>query len=50
MSLPALARRAVAELTGTGLLSAVLIGSGIMAARLSPGDAGLELLENSLAT
>jgi glycerol uptake facilitator-like aquaporin len=48
--MPALARRALAELTGTGLLVAVVVGSGIMAARLSPGDTGLELLENTLAT
>jgi arsenate reductase len=50
MSMPALARRALAELIGTGLLVAVVVGSGIMAARLSPGDIGLELLENTLAT
>jgi glycerol uptake facilitator-like aquaporin len=43
-------RRAVAEFVGTGLLVAVVVGSGIMAARLSPHDAGLELLENALAT
>jgi glycerol uptake facilitator-like aquaporin len=47
---PALARRLLAEFTGTGLLVAVVIGSGIMAARLSPGQPGLELLENTLAT
>lgn len=45
-----LARRALAELLGTGLLVTVVIGSGIMAQRLSPGDIGLELLENSIAT
>jgi glycerol uptake facilitator-like aquaporin len=45
-----LARRAAAELAGTGMLVAVVVGSGIMAARLSPRDTGLELLENSLAT
>jgi glycerol uptake facilitator-like aquaporin len=45
-----LARRLLAEFTGTGLLVAVVIGSGIMAARLSPGQPGLELLENTLAT
>lgn len=50
MSLPPVARRALAEFTGTGLLVAVVVGSGIMAARLSPGDTGLELLENALAT
>jgi glycerol uptake facilitator-like aquaporin len=50
VSRPALARRAAAEFAGTGLLVAVVAGSGIMAARLSPGDGGLELLENTLAT
>ena len=47
---PPLARRALAEFTGTGLLVSVVVGSGIMAVRLSPGAVGLELLENSLAT
>jgi arsenate reductase len=42
-------RRALAELIGTGLLVAVVVGSGIMAAQLSH-DAGLELLENAVAT
>ncbi|MFI6742743.1 aquaporin [Nonomuraea sp. NPDC050451] len=46
----ALARRAVAEAVGTGLLVTSVIGSGIMAQRLSPGDVGLQLLENSTAT
>ncbi len=46
----ALGRRALAELLGTGLLVAVVVGSGIMAQRLSRGDMGLQLLENSLAT
>jgi glycerol uptake facilitator-like aquaporin len=45
-----LARRALAELLGTALLVAVVVGSGIMAQRLSPGQLGLELLENSTAT
>lgn len=45
-----LARRALAELLGTGLLVTVVVGSGIMAERLSPGAVGLELLENSTAT
>lgn len=43
-------RRATAELLGTGLLVAVVVGSGIAAQRLSPGDVGLQLLENSSAT
>lgn len=46
----ALARRALAELIGTALLVTAVVGSGIAAARLSPGDAGLQLLENSLVT
>src|SRR5215472_15474486 len=45
-----LARRASAEAAGSALLVAVVVGSGIAAQRLSPGDAGLELLENALAT
>jgi glycerol uptake facilitator-like aquaporin len=45
VSRPPLARRALAEFLGTGLLVTVVVGSGIMAARLSPGDTGLELLE-----
>jgi glycerol uptake facilitator-like aquaporin len=44
------ARRALAEVLGTGLLVAAVVGSGIMASRLSPHDAGLQLLENSIAT
>lgn len=43
-------RRALAEFLGTGLLVAIIIGSGIMAESLSPGDAGLQLLQNSIAT
>jgi glycerol uptake facilitator-like aquaporin len=42
-------RRLLAEFLGTGLLVAVVVGSGIAAQTLST-DAGLELLENSLAT
>ncbi len=45
-----LVRRAVAELVGTAFLVTAVIGSGIAAARLSPTDAGLQLLENSLIT
>jgi arsenate reductase len=45
-----LARRALAELLGSAFLAAVVIGSGIAAQRLSPGDVGLELLENAAAT
>lgn len=45
-----LGRRLLAELLGTGLLVTVVVGSGIAAARLSPGDIGIQLLENSTAT
>ena len=45
-----LARRATAELIGTAFLVATVIGSGIMATRLSPDDVGLQLLQNSVAT
>ena len=45
-----LARRLTAELLGSALLAAVVIGSGIAAKRLSPSDVGLELLENAAAT
>ena len=44
------ARRVLAELLGTGLLTGTVVGSGIAAARLSPDDVGLQLLENTLAT
>ncbi|NED99362.1 aquaporin family protein [Phytoactinopolyspora halotolerans] len=43
-------RRLFAEFLGTGLLVAVVVGSGIAAERLSPDDTGLQLLQNSLAT
>ena len=49
MSIP-LSRRLVAELLGTALLVAVVVGSGIAAQTLSPGDVGLQLLQNSTAT
>jgi arsenate reductase len=45
-----LARRLLAECVGTALLVAVVVGSGIAAASLSPHDVGLQLLENSTAT
>jgi len=43
-------RRLTAEFLGSAFLAAVVIGSGIAAQRLSPGQTGLELLENSAAT
>jgi glycerol uptake facilitator-like aquaporin len=45
-----LARRLVAEALGTCLLIIAVVGSGIMASRLSPDDIGLQLLENAAAT
>jgi glycerol uptake facilitator-like aquaporin len=43
-------RQLLAEFVGTALLVAVVVGSGIAAAQLSPNDVGLQLLENSIAT
>jgi glycerol uptake facilitator-like aquaporin len=43
-------RRLLAEFLGSAFLTAVVIGSGIAAQHLSPGNVGLELLENALAT
>jgi glycerol uptake facilitator-like aquaporin len=45
-----LSRRLTAEAVGTGFLVAIVVGSGIYAQRLSPGNVGLQLLENSIAT
>ena len=50
MPAPLLVRQAMAEFLGSGGLVAAVIGSGIAAARLSPTDVGLQLLENSLVT
>ena len=47
---PGLGRRLLAELVGTAGLVTVVVGSGIAAQQLSPGETGLQLLENSLAT
>ncbi len=44
------ARRLVAEGLGTALLLAVVVGSGIMAERLSGGNVALTLLANAVAT
>src|SRR5579864_4947785 len=43
-------RRLTAEFLGSAFLAAIVIGSGIAAQRLSPGQTGLELLENSAVT
>ena len=50
MTTDALRRQLLAEFLGSALLAAVVIGSGIAAARLSPDDTGLQLLENAAAT
>jgi len=45
-----LARKLFAELLGTALLMAIVIGSGVMAERLSAGNQAIALLANTLAT
>ena len=45
-----LPRRLLAEFVGSGFLGAAVVGSGIAAQLLSPGQPGLELLENATAT
>ena len=45
-----LAQRSAAEFVGTGMLLAVVIGSGIMGERLAAGSAAIALLANTLAT
>lgn len=45
-----LSRQVAAEFVGTAFLVMAVVGSGVMASRLSPDDAGLQLLQNSLAT
>lgn len=45
-----MARRAFAEFLGTALLVMAVVGSGIAAQRLSPGDTGLQLFESASAT
>jgi glycerol uptake facilitator-like aquaporin len=45
-----LRRKLLAEALGTALLLAVVIGSGIMAERLSGGNVAIALLANTLAT
>jgi glycerol uptake facilitator-like aquaporin len=47
---PSLSRRCVAEFVGTAFLVATVIGSGVMAERLSNGNAALALLANTVAT
>jgi glycerol uptake facilitator-like aquaporin len=47
---PPLPRRVLAEFLGSAFLAAAVVGSGIAAANLSPGDTGLQLFENAAAT
>jgi len=47
---PPLGRRLLAEFLGSAFLAALVIGSGIAAQTLSPGDVGLQLFENAAAT
>jgi glycerol uptake facilitator-like aquaporin len=46
----ALPARLLGEFVGSAFLAAVVVGSGIAAQTLSPGQPGLELLENAAAT
>jgi arsenate reductase len=43
-------RPLLAEFMGAAFLAAIVIGSGIAAQQLSPGNTGLQLLENAAAT
>jgi arsenate reductase len=45
-----LPRRLFAEYLGSAFLAAAVVGSGIAASELSPGDTGLQLFENAAAT
>lgn len=47
---PTLLRRVVAEFTGTLILLAAVVGSGIMAERLAAGNVAIALLANTIAT
>lgn len=50
MTPPNLARRAIAELVGTALLLATVVGSGIMGETLAGGNVAIALLANTIAT
>ena len=47
MTPPTRTARLLAEFLGTALLIIAVVGSGIMASRLSPTDIGLQLFENA---
>ena len=50
LAVPNAVRRLTAEFLGSLLLAAIVVGSGIAAQSLSPGDVGLQLFENAIAT
>lgn len=50
MEKPSIARRLASEGLGTAILVAAVVGSGIMGADLSDGNAAIALLANALAT
>jgi glycerol uptake facilitator-like aquaporin len=50
MPYPSLSVRALSEALGTALLLATVVGSGIMADKLSGGNVAIALLANALAT
>ena len=50
MTPPTRTARLLAEFLGTAFLIIAVVGSGIMASRLSPTDIGLQLFENAAAT
>lgn len=50
MTVPDLARRAVAETLGTAFLLATVIGSGVMAFKLAGGNGAIALLCNTIPT
>src|ERR687897_1089941 len=45
-----LSRRAVAEMVGTAMLLAAVVGSGIMGDRLAGGNVAIALLANTVST
>lgn len=49
-SAEALPRRLLGEFIGTGILVAAIVGSGIAAERLAPGEVGMQLFVNAAAT
>jgi glycerol uptake facilitator-like aquaporin len=50
MNQPSLSKRVAAEMLGTGLLVAAVVGSGIMGDTLSAGNVAIALLANTIAT